>query len=169
MSVLILGFGNPLAGDDGAGFRAAELLAQRVRRPGVRVRALRQLTPELAEEAAQAAVVVFVDASVEMPPGKLGCRRVEAAAAPGVFSHQLPPEALLELAERLYGRRPEALLFSVGARTFTAQALSREVEQALPSLLDQIEEFIERILEAGEPARPGDPPEAESDFFSLMH
>lgn len=169
MSVLILGFGNLLAGDDGVGFRAAQMLAARVQQPQVCVRALRQLTPELAEDAAQADVVVFVDASVELPPGKIGCRRIEATATASVFSHQLAPEAVLGLAERLYGRRPEALLFSVGARTFTGPELSSEVRQALPSLLGQIEELIGRILKAGEPACPADPAEAEGDFFSLMH
>lgn len=169
MSVLIVGFGNPLAGDDGAGYRAAEMLAARIRRPDVHVRALRQLTPELAEEAARAALVVFVDASVEARPGALDCRRLEARAGAAVFSHQLAPEGVLELAERVYGRCPEAVLFSVGARTFTGQGLSSEVEQALPSLISQVEELIERIVEAGKAARPGAPPEAESDFFSLMH
>ncbi len=169
MNVLIVGFGNPLAGDDGAGFRAAEMLAARVRLPEVRVRAVRQLTPELAEEAAQAAVVVFVDASVEIRPGAIDCRRLEAGRTAGVFSHHLAPESVLELAERVYHRRPEALLFSVGARSFADHSLSGEVQQALPALVGQIEDLIERIVDAGKPARPGGPPETESDFFSVMH
>ncbi|MCS7315179.1 MAG: hydrogenase maturation protease [Bryobacterales bacterium] len=169
MKVLIVGFGNPLAGDDGAGWRAAETLAARLRSPDVRVRAVRQLTPELAEEAAHAALVVFLDASVELRPGVLDCRRIEPASGDCVFWHQFGPEALLGVAERLYGRRPEALLFSVGAKTFTGPGLSSEVEQALPSLVRQVEELIERVAEAGKPARECDTPEADDDVFSVMH
>lgn len=169
MNVLIVGFGNPLAGDDGAGYRAAELLAARLHRPEVRVLALRQLTPELAEETARASLVVFVDASIEIRPGAVDCCRIRPAAAAALFSHHLSPEALLELSHRLYGHCPEALLFTVGARSFTGPALSSEVEQALPSLVGQIEELIQRVVQAGRPAAPGDPPETESDFFSVMH
>jgi|GEM_PF-559498 len=170
MSVLILGYGNPLAGDDGAGWRAAEALASSLAEPSVRVRTCRQLTPELAGEAAEADLMIFLDASVEIPPGTLSCRRVQPEQAAGLLSHHFTQEALLALAEQLYGRRPEAVLFSIGARSFSGPALSSEVEGALPGLLEQVRELVARVAQAGKPAdEPAGPGPAERDFFSVMH
>ncbi len=169
--VLVVGFGNPLAGDDAAGWRAAEALETRLRDPALRVLTCRQLTPELAEEASRAALVIFLDAGVDSPPGVVGCRRIGPGTAPAPFTHQMTPEAVMETAERLYGRRPEAVLFSVGARSFQAGAgLSSEVERALPVLLDQVCELISRTLAARRSSSPsGEPQEPEADLFSVMH
>ncbi len=169
--VLIVGYGNPLAGDDAAGWRAAEALEARFRDPAVRVVACRQLTPELAEEVARAALVIFLDAGVDAPPGALHCRPVGRPPDAMLFSHQMTPEAVIETSERLYGRRPEAVLFSVGARSFQAGAgLSSEVERALPVLLDQVCELVKRALAArGQSSSSGQPPESEADLFSVMH
>ena len=58
--LLVIGIGNPLRGDDGVGPRLAaeaEALAPRPRRgrePDLAVRAVQQLTPELAPEVAEA-------------------------------------------------------------------------------------------------------------------
>ena len=169
MSVLILGYGNPLAGDDGAGWRAAKTLASSLEQPGVRVLTCRQLTPELAAEAAEASLVIFLDASVEIPPGKVSCRRVTPQPATAPFSHQFTPAALLALVEQLYGRRPEAVLFSIGARSFVGENLSSEVEQALPALLEQVKELVARVMQAGKPADEPARSAPSDDFFSVMH
>ncbi|MFN7898679.1 MAG: hypothetical protein ACK5N0_03300 [Synechococcaceae cyanobacterium] len=65
---LVIGIGNSLRGDDGVGW----WLAQRAERwlPPDRVRAVRQLTPELAAELAAATRVLFLDAW--LPPGDSG-------------------------------------------------------------------------------------------------
>lgn len=64
MKTLIIGYGNDLRSDDGAG----RVVADRVERlglPDVTVRSLSQLVPELALEIAMVDLVVFVDASIE--------------------------------------------------------------------------------------------------------
>ncbi|MGC8794987.1 MAG: hydrogenase maturation protease [Bryobacteraceae bacterium] len=170
MNVLVIGYGNPLAGDDGAGWRAAEALAASPAGARARVLTCRQLTPELAAEAAGAALVIFLDASVEIPPGAVSCQRLEPVAGSGPFSHHLTPGALLTLAERLYGQRPEAVLFSIGARSFSSPNLSPEVENALPPLLEEVQALIERVAQAGQTAAwPACRPQTEDDFFSIMH
>jgi hydrogenase maturation protease len=169
MSVLILGFGNPLAGDDALGWRAAEMLASSLERPGVRVMPCRQLTPELAADVAEASLAIFLDASVELPAGKIGCRRVTPQPAATPFTHHFSPAALLSLAEQIYGRRPEAVLFSVGARSFAGSQLSREVEQALPALLEEVEELVARVMQAGQPACEPARSAPGEDLFSVMH
>ena len=65
MKTLVIGYGNDLRSDDGAG----RVVADRVERlglPGVTVRSLSQLVPELALEIAVVDLVVFVDASIEV-------------------------------------------------------------------------------------------------------
>jgi hydrogenase maturation protease len=103
---LLIGIGNRLRGDDGAG----QLLIEHLAGGGcgrLRTLAVQQLTPELAAEIAEASAVLFVDAC----PGR---RRLalEAIAADGggggSFSHQLSPARLLALSDALYGARPPA-------------------------------------------------------------
>jgi len=61
--ILIIGWGNPLRGDDGVGWRAAELLSGTLAGHDVAVRVSHQLMPELAEEISRSEFVVFIAAS----------------------------------------------------------------------------------------------------------
>lgn len=134
--VLILGYGNPLRADDGFGWYAARRLAETISDPGVEIRALPQLTPELAEPISQADEVIFIDASREGIPGELVEKPVDAASS-GAFTHHLTPETLLALARQLYGRIPPARLFSVAAESFEfREGLSESAESALAQLLN---------------------------------
>jgi Ni,Fe-hydrogenase maturation factor len=75
-SCLVIGYGNDLRGDDGAGPRVAELV-RGWRLPGLTAIAVRQLTPELAEPLASAEFALFVDAR---PPDGTEDVRVEPLA-----------------------------------------------------------------------------------------
>ena len=66
--ILVIGYGNELRGDDGIGPRVAEAVAAR-NHPGVRVRIVCQLVPELAAELAEARTVIFVDALMDPDGG----------------------------------------------------------------------------------------------------
>ena len=70
--VLVVGYGNPLCGDDGVGWHAAGLLASDPRLDGVRVVTHHQLAPELATDVSRASLVVLVDASTDGDPGRSG-------------------------------------------------------------------------------------------------
>ena len=143
---LIIGWGNPLRGDDGIGWRAAERLASELKGQDVEVRVSHQLMPEYAEEISRARFVVFIDAACDNSVGDIRFEKIEPDRAPSAaFSHQLSPPALLAMAERLYGSRPEACLFSVGASSFEfGERLSPEVESALPALLSEVEKVCGR-------------------------
>jgi hydrogenase maturation protease len=136
--VLIIGYGNPLRGDDGLGWRAAEQLA--LEWPEAETLTCQQLTPELAGPISRAARVAFVDAAAAGPPGAISQRRLEPdAAAPASFTHHVNPGVLLALSEKLFGHLPEAALFSVAGASFDfGQALSPAVEAALPELVRQV-------------------------------
>ena len=138
--VLVVGWGNPLRGDDGLGWHAAALLADDQRLGGATVLCRHQLTPELAQDVAAARLVVLVDAGVDCGrPGTVTVTPVEPDTARPPLSHHLDPGALAALSQRLYGRVPPTLLVRVAAASFEAgEGLSPELEAALPSLLETV-------------------------------
>jgi hydrogenase maturation protease len=126
--VLIIGYGNPLRGDDGFGYRAAERI------PGAL--AVHQLTPELMDPISQADRVLFLDASAEGIPGEIRKRRLTPDPDARAFTHHCTPESLLSGAQALYGRCPEADLITVSGANFDlSDTLSPAVQKALEDFL----------------------------------
>lgn len=148
-SSLVVCWGNPLRGDDGAGSRVAAELA-RDAGLGATVLDVHQLTPELAEDLAAAERVVFVDASVEADCVK--ATPVQAAAGREVQTHRATPEALLDLARRLYGAAPKAWLVPVPARQF---AVGTEMSGPTAAAVREAAALVRGLLreEASAPAR----------------
>lgn len=143
--VLILGYGNPLRGDDGFGCEAARRLAAFIRNPGIDIREMHQLTPELAEPIGHAGHVIFIDASREDPPGKVQ-RRPVGAASPGTFTHHLTPATLLACALELYGRAPDAVLFTAGGMSFEyGMILSEPMEAAVNEVCRQVLALLNKL------------------------
>ena len=144
LRALIIGYGNPLRGDDALGWRAAEVLAaapEIVNDPSVRVETVHQLTPELAETIAGAEVTVFIDASLPAPghpPGTVRCEEIHAKTpSPEALGHHLTPAHALAYASGIFDRKPRAFLTSVAAGSFDYGAgLSPAVEAAIPPWFD---------------------------------
>jgi hydrogenase maturation protease len=118
--ILVLGLGNPLRGDDGAGAWVAERLDDALPsdvRARLDVRLRPQLLPEMVEELADHEAVLIVDAAVEGP--RVGFRRVPTDTPGGTpSSHHFTPEALAGLAKRLWGRSPEMYLITIRGERF---------------------------------------------------
>ena len=150
--VLVIGYGNTLRTDDGVGRHAAERLSDDPRLDGVRVIGRHQLTPELALDISQAALVVFVDASRRPPAGIFTVEPMERTGRQGAgWSHHLDPPSLLDLTGELYGRVPDAFLVSVGVDSvLLGDRMSPMIEASLPGLVDAVVELI-----AGHSPRPG--------------
>ena len=124
---LVIGYGNTLRSDDGAGVRAAELI--RAAMPGVEVLVVAQLTPELAENISRHRHVVFLDASAQTDWQSLRVLPVDAgkpSSAP--VTHAASPEQLLQLSESVYGTVPERTVL------VTIPAVSFELGEALSPL-----------------------------------
>jgi len=134
---LIIGFGNPLRGDDAVGFLAAERLREHVLGADVEVLARHQLTPELMEPIGRAERVIFIDAALEGEPGGISAARVEARPdAEAAFTHFATPGALLAGARMLYGESPAAVLICITGRDFgIGDRLSEPVGRALEELV----------------------------------
>lgn len=143
--ILIIGYGNPLRGDDGVGWHAVQRVARLVadgRLPAADWRTMtdHQLLPEHAEPISEADLVIFVDASVDDAPGMWRCREVAPTGdTGGVDSHALEAGDILALAERLYGRCPPAKLYTIGGADFSlGERLSELVEKAMGEVVEAI-------------------------------
>ena len=137
---LVLGYGNPLRGDDALGPLAAGLLAGRFAGDGgVGVGVVPLLTPDLADLVRRFDRVILLDARAGGEPGALFAETVEAEAAlPQTFTHHVTPGQLLAVTAALFGQAPRTFLLGVSAATFeVGQALSARVRASLPALVER--------------------------------
>ena len=153
--ILILACGNPLRGDDGVGPWLAAWTSERFHaEPGVRVIASQQWGPELAEPIAHSESVLFLDSSLQSPPGRVELVAVEpAAGAEPRLTHQLDAARLLALSHHLYGSLPgRALVLTVGVETVAlGERLSDTVRRAIPEACRKIKETVlAQIVAQGE-------------------
>jgi hydrogenase maturation protease len=160
--VLVIGFGNTLRRDDGAGAVAARRLAAdpRLQREGIEVREAYQLLPEMSLDIAAATLVVFVDADMRGLPGSIEIHPIDPEAAarddadargdPGASSHHVGGGELVALASTLAGRAPEAVAIGIGVADLElGEGLSPAVDAALPRVADIVADLVEEHL-AGE-------------------
>jgi hydrogenase maturation protease len=159
--VLIIGYGNTLRRDDGAGAVAARLLAAdpRLAADDVEVQERYQLLPEMALDIVACTLVIFVDADVRGLPGSIEILRLEpdaprsdadARAQPGASSHHVGGGELVALAAELTGHRPEAVHVGIGiADTELGEGLSPAVEGSLPRLVEVVADLVATHLAGG--------------------
>lgn len=140
MSVLVIGYGNTLRGDDGLGWVAAERLQAATRSLPVTIMTSHQLGIEMVEEIAGAEHLIFLDVTASGEPGAIECRSLEASRdSYGMLEHHVHPEVLLTICRALYGHIPESYLFTVGGESFDfSESLSPVVEAAIPDLISQV-------------------------------
>ena len=140
--LLIIGYGNPLRGDDGVGWQIADPLA-RLAGDSATVLTVHQLTPELAEPISGADLVVFIDACYEGRPGTWTCETIRPDPNPShEFTHYLTPANLLTYTRAVFGDHPKALLISVAGRSFDySQGLSPAVAAVVPEIVASVSEW----------------------------
>lgn len=139
--LLIIGYGNPLRGDDGFGWQAASQLLEKIADPEVEVMAVQQLTPELMEPISRASRVIFIDAAASGEPGVLEERTLapDTAFDSHKFTHHSSPGGLLAGALALFGRAPEATFYSVPGEDFSfGERLTPSVEKALELVVARV-------------------------------
>lgn len=145
MSVLIIGYGNTLRGDDGLGWVAAERLAAVTHSPDVSVMMAHQLGIEMVEDVKDADQLILIDVTASDEPGTIACKRLMASRESyGMLEHHVHPEVVLTTCQALYDRAPQSYLFTVGGESFDFnEGLSDVVEAALPELIRQVLALIE--------------------------
>jgi hydrogenase maturation protease len=134
-----VGYGSPLRGDDAVGRVVAEEI-ERLALPGVEVRVLTQLVPEVVEAMEGRDRVVFVDATVDAD--QVGVARVEHRRS-NTSSHHADPSSLLALMADIGMQAPEAHLVSVpAADTTLGEALSPVTQRAVSGAVAAVRRLI---------------------------
>lgn len=142
--ILIIGYGNPLRGDDAVGQYIARLMEQRLRHETTAVITAYQLTPELIEPVSYADMIIFIDARVGATPGMIFCENVVPEVEANAFTHNVSPGTLLGAARELYGTTPDGILISIVGLSFDySSELSPELSRILPDKANEIEAIIE--------------------------
>jgi hydrogenase maturation protease len=138
---LVIGVGNTLRGDDGAGIRVAEKAEAQF--PGVDVLCVHGLTPELAETVARYDRVIVVDASLTAAGLRVTTLNPES---PFPRSHNLSPGGVLALASSLYHRAPaEALLIELPSRSAVfSESLSPDAAGLVDACLEVMKPYVVR-------------------------
>ena len=107
ISALIIGFGNPLRGDDGLGWHAAQELRKTLTGEDAEVIACLQLMPELAEAVAHSKRVIFIDAAVGEPAGEVKLAELEPAPTGlQACSHHFDVRRLMQYSRSTATRTP---------------------------------------------------------------
>ena len=146
---LVLGLGNPLRGDDGAGTRAIQLLEARGLSGRARLAHELRAVPEMAEEVAGASRLIVIDVRTDLPAGRIDERKLRAGddLSRSTVTYGVSPDDLLSLADSLYGVDVPGFVLTVGGAAFGPGAgLSLEVEEAIPELCDRVEALVDRGL-----------------------
>ncbi len=143
--ILLIGYGNPVRGDDGLGPAISEEVEE-LGIDGLTVDADYQLTVEDAASVADHEAVIFVDASVNGDE-PFSFTRVNPRRQESFSSHSVSPEGVLGLAEELFQAKSEAYMLAVRGYSFdmfdekmTVKALENKREAV---------RFLRSILESG--------------------
>ncbi|WP_293162154.1 hydrogenase maturation protease [Okeania sp. SIO2C9] len=157
--ILVIGYGNTLRSDDGAGQRVAELVAE-WKLPNVRSLPVHQLTPELAESISQAELVIFVDAypatseeglqvhQLCVPPSPhpphTQLERGKVWQSQGLnIGHTGDPRSLLALSQFVYKNVPPSWWILIPAVNFEfGENFSSQTSQGITDALAQIQQIF---------------------------
>ncbi|MFO0949132.1 MAG: hydrogenase maturation protease [Planctomycetota bacterium] len=145
-SILVIGYGNELRGDDGVGPRSAALIDE-LHLVDVRVIAAHQLTPELSAQLANARCVLFLDADPTV--SQVQCERIDGRDYFGMnesalFGHSVGAPSLLALTKALFGVEPSAWLIHLPAPcTAVSDRLSPVAEKGVEECVRRVREWVE--------------------------
>ena len=144
MEYLVIGYGNTLRSDDGAGQNVANQV-NNWNLENVRSLSLHQLTPELAAELAATDTVIFVDAitSTQEPISTVQIQLIQPEQTPSQWAHYQDPRSLLLLTQKLYGKTPIAYQILLPAETFAfGETLSHTTTLGVQNALQHIQNLI---------------------------
>lgn len=141
---LVIGYGNTLRSDDGAGYLIAEAVAA-WQLTHVQSLALHQLTPDLAELIAQIQLVIFVDAVAQplATTANIELELLEPTFTETFTGHYADPRSLLSLTYALYKATPIAYQLLVPAINFSfGESLSPVTQSSMTLALAKIEQLL---------------------------
>lgn len=151
--ILIIGYGNTLRSDDGAG----QVVAEAVKTTDlVTSLAVHQLTPELAEPLANVDLAIFVDAYPADAEQTVQVSPLAPADSGMMMAHTSNPQALLAIAKILYNHYPPAWLVAIPGQNFELGThLSPLAEQGVEEAIEIIDRLIKEYDTAVELRQQG--------------
>jgi hydrogenase maturation protease len=159
-TVLLIGYGNDLRGDDAGGKRVADAVAAR-KLADVETLAVHQLTPELAATLTNFEWAIFVDAYIATDDQEVGVHLLEPVHTGGITGHTGDPQSLLALTQALYDHCPQAWWVTIPGVNFeVGDSFSLIAEQGVAKALERIDQLLK---EMGSIAPGGHEPCTKSD------
>lgn len=156
--VLLIGYGNEVRRDDALGPSVARAVGQ-LDFAWLRVLTPQQLTPDLAEAVSRARAVVFVDATLNAPPGAIQIGPLAAAALDEPLGHLTSPRSLLALAGAVFDRTPPAWMVTVGVQELgVGEGLSPAVARSVPEVVETVRSLVVRLADRSSPKTAGGGP-----------
>ena len=141
---LIIGYGNTLRGDDGVGYKIAEVIEQ-WNFDNTTSFAVHQLTPDLAEKISQVDTVIFIDAVpiTDINTAKLEIKTISLNHKIHNLGHHNNPQQLLSLTQAIYKKIPLSYWILVPAIDFNFhESLSPITKKYVSLALEKIERII---------------------------
>jgi hydrogenase maturation protease len=146
LEALIIGYGNVLRTDDGAGPAiVARLAIALAGNPLCKCIAPQQLAPEHAEELFHARRTLFIDASTAIAAGKIRIVRLAPAGFAQSLTHHVAPQSLLWICQQLFNQIPQAWSIEIGAKNLSVgQNLSPAVAHSAARLTSHLASRLRR-------------------------
>ncbi len=144
MNFLVIGYGNSLRSDDGAGQIVANKIAE-WELSGVKSLAVHQLTPELAEDISQVDTVIFIDAVVTNSGNSesVQIQKITATDNNNSLGHNCDPRSLLAMTQILYGKVVKAHWVLIPAINFDfGEELSYVATRGIEIALGKVKQII---------------------------
>ncbi|ANV89357.1 hydrogenase maturation protease [Picosynechococcus sp. PCC 8807] len=134
---LIIGYGNTLRSDDGAGQTVAKAFFDQ---ENIMAIATHQLTPELVEDLVQVEQVYFIDAA---PVETVTIKPIKRRDNEHNFGHFIDPKSLLNLAQEIYHYVPDAYFVLIPARNFElGESYSEITQNAIQTAIQLLQEQV---------------------------
>ena len=148
VETLVIGYGNTLRADDGAGPAVIEKLTSILpRRLAQKVQLIScgQLTPELAVDIAPCQRIIFIDASMALPAGSISINPVQEECGAVRMGHYSTPGTVLAMARSAFGAHPHAWVAAIGCqRVEISDKLTPRVATAVDRLARHVYHAIAR-------------------------
>ncbi len=162
----MIGYGNSLRSDDGAGCRVSDIVAS-WELPYVRSLTVHQLTPELAEPIAQSELAIFIDACVnghdlvskrKKSDSIVQVQRIAVSKqiVPAPFplaelGHISDPKSLLLLAQQVYGEVPVAYSLLLPAVNWEfGEQLSVVTRKSIEQAVDFLKNLCTKLVSSNQ-------------------
>ncbi len=143
--VLLIGYGNPGRLDDGLGPALAKEFEKK-KLPSVDVDANYQLTVEDASAVAKHEIVIFADASVSGNE-PFYFEAIQPKPAVSFSSHSVEPQAVLALAQELFGSLAKG--YVLGIRGYQFNEFGERLSDKAKDNLKKAVEFLENKIKNG--------------------